>query len=301
MSAPAIVPCLWFDDRAEAAASFYVETVRAGRVTATTRYPSAIDNPSNKPRGSVLAVEFELAGARFLAVNGGPLFTINPSISFFLHTDSVAETERLFDALATGGKAMMPLGTYPWSERYGWVQDRFGVSWQVMKRPPGAAGATIVPCLLFVGARFGQAAAALQAYAGIFPGGHVERLEHYARGEGPTDMVKHGRVTLAGQALIASDGPGEHAFSFNEAVSLQVQCDEQAEIDRYWAALAAGGEPGPCGWLKDRFGVSWQVAPRGLGTWLGSDDEAARDRTFAAMLAMGKLDVAALQAAFAGR
>jgi predicted 3-demethylubiquinone-9 3-methyltransferase (glyoxalase superfamily) len=297
-----IVPCLWLDDEAERAAAFYTTTFPGGRVTAVSHYPASADNPSGKPRGSVLTVELDIAGQRFTALNGGPMFVKNPSISFFAFAESAAETDRLFAALADGGKALMPIDAYPWSERYGWVQDRFGVSWQVMvaRRAPGQAA--IVPCLMFTAAARGRAEEAMQTYARIFPGGRVDTVARYAAGEGPEGQVKHGRFVLAGQDLVAMDSHRENGFTFNEAISLQVMCKDQGEIDRYWSALSAdGGEEGPCGWLKDRFGVSWQVVPAGIAAWMTSPDAAARDRAFAAVMRMKKLDVAAIQAAFDGK
>ncbi|HEY3357236.1 MAG TPA: VOC family protein [Polyangia bacterium] len=301
MTGGTIVPCLWFDDQAEQAAGFYTKTFPDGRVTVRSRYPESSDNPSGKPRGSVLTVELEVAGQRFTALNGGPLFVLNPSISFFVHVDAVAEAERLFAALAAGGEPLMPLAAYPWSERYGWIKDRFGVSWQVMAGGRAAGAARIVPCLMFAGPQHGRAEAALQTWARVFPGGRVERLERYAAGEGPAGTIKHGRVAVGGQELIAMDSHVAHGITFNEAISLQVMCQDQGEVDRYWTALSEGGEPGPCGWLKDRFGVSWQVVPSGIRDWMTSTDVAARDRAFAAMMAMTKPDIAALQAAFDGK
>jgi predicted 3-demethylubiquinone-9 3-methyltransferase (glyoxalase superfamily) len=78
-------------------------------------------------------------------------------------------------------------------------------------------------------------------------------------------------------------------------------CEDQAEVDRYWEALGAGGNHGPCGWLKDRFGLSWQVVPKEISTWMTSGDAAARDRAFQAVMGMGKLDLAAIRRAFEGR
>ncbi len=296
-----IVPCVWLDDQAEAAAELYTRTFPGGRVVATSRYPESFDNPGGRPRGSVLTVELELAGQRFTLLNGGPVFTLNPSISFFVHVDAPADADRLFAALADGGEALMPLDRYPWSERYGWVRDHFGVTWQVItgRREPG--GARIVPCLMFVGAQHGRAEQAMRSLAGVFPGGRIGSIERYADGEGPPGAVKHGRFTLAGQELVAMDSHGEHPFAFTEALSLQVMCADQAELDRYWELLAEGGEHGPCGWLKDRFGLSWQVAPAAMERWMSGADPAARDQVFQAMLQMGKLEVGALERAFEGR
>ncbi len=299
MTSHEIVPCVWLDDQAEQAAAFYVRTFPGSRVTATSRYPESADNPGGRPRGSVLTVEVDLAGQHFTLLNGGPLFVLNPSISFFVHVDDPAGADRLFEPLAEGGEALMPLDAYPWSERYGWVKDRFGVSWQVMagRRPPG--GRTITPCLMFAGPQHGRAEEAMRAYTGLFPGGRIVEVERYGAGEGPEGTVKHGRFSLAGQDLVAMDSHLAHGISFNEALSLQVLCDDQATLDRYWEALGAGGEHGPCGWLKDRFGLSWQVVPTGIFRWM-TGEAAARDRAFAVMLTMKKLDIAALERAFLG-
>jgi len=295
-----IVPCIWLDDQAETAAASYVRIFRDGRVTATSRYPDSSDNPGGRPRGSVLTVEFEVAGQRFTALNGGPRFAPNPTISFFVHVDTAREANRLYAALAKGGEPLMPIDAYPWSKRYGWVKDRFGVSWQVMAGRRQRGGATLVPCLMFAGSQQGRAEEAMRLYAGVFSGGRVQSVERYAEGEGPTGSVKHGRFVLAGQEMVAMDSHVGHGVTFDEGLSLQVRCRDQGELDRTWAALSKGGEKGPCGWLKDRFGLSWQVVPKSLARWEASKDVAARERVFRAVLRMKKLDVAALERAFKG-
>lgn len=301
MSRSAIVPSLWFDDQAEEAAHFYAQAFGEGRVTRVTRYSKNKDNPSGKPRGSVLTVEFELAGQRMIGINGGPYFKANPSISFFAHVEFGNDAERVFNALAIGGEELMPLDEYPWSERYGWIQDRYGVSWQVMTGPRERGAARIVPCMMFSGAQHRRAEEAMRFYTEVFPEGKILDISRYGAGEGPEGTVKHGRYSIAGQEMVAMDSHLEQKTTFNEAISLQVECESQAEIDRYWSKLCAGGEEGRCGWLEDRFGVSWQVVPAKTGEWMVSEDEAARDRAFEAMLAMNKLDLAQIQAAFDGR
>jgi predicted 3-demethylubiquinone-9 3-methyltransferase (glyoxalase superfamily) len=301
MSEERIVPCLWFDDQAEAAAGFYSRTFPGGRVGAVARYPERGDNPSGKPPGSVLEVDFEIAGQRFTALNGGPIFKINPSVSFFVQCDSPDDARRLFGALSEGGQVLMPLDKYPWSALYGWTADRYGVTWQIITgRPPGST-ATIVPCLMFVGPQHGRAGAAIEAYTHIFPASRVDRVEKYGAGEGPEGTIKHGRFVLDGQPMVAMDSHAAHDFTFNEGLSLQVMCKDQAEIDRYWDALAEGGQTSMCGWLKDRFGLSWQVVPSSIASWMSSKDTAARDRAFNAVMRMTKLDIAKIQAAFDGR
>lgn len=299
-----IIPCLWLDDQAEEVMKFYLGVFPDARIVGTSYYPETFDNPSGKPRGSVMTVEFEIAGQRFSALNGGPIFTINPSISFFYHAETAADVDRIFASLADGGQALMPLASYPWSERYGWVKDRYGVSWQIMLAKQGAAVNAIVPSLMFTGAIFGRAEEALTFYTQVFPDGHVEGLSRYAAGEGPASnegKVKFGQASVAGHGLVAMDSYGDHKFTFNEGLSLQVMCKNQAEIDHYWDRLADGGEHGPCGWLKDRFGVSWQVVPTNMNEWMNTPDVAARDRAFQAMMGMKKLDIAALEAALHGK
>ena len=296
-----LVPCIWLDDNAEEAALMYTRTFADSRVVLTSHYPENRDNPAKRPRGSVLTVEVELAGDHPLVLlNGGPELKPNPSISLFARCANAAEVDRVAKALAEGGKELMPLGAYPWSDRYAWVQDRYGLTWQVIAQPRGEADAAIAPCLMFANDKLGQAEGALKEYVGAFRG-NVIALERYGAGEGPEGKIKHGRVSIAGSELIAMDAPGTHAFTFDEGVSLMVRCDDQRAIDHYWTTLVeGGGEHGPCGWLKDRYGVSWQVAPVRMDEWLTEGTQASRDRVFEAMLHMKKLDIAALERAAAG-
>lgn len=299
MKTQRFAPCIWLDDQALAAAGLYTRTF-GGSLGAPLHYPEDGPNPSGKAPGSLLAVDFELAGLRMSTLNGGPQFRPGPSISFFAHTAQPAQVDAWYAALEEGGKTLMPLGTYAWSRRYAWLEDRFGVSWQLMAGEAPAPGETVVPCLMFAGKVVGRAEEALRHYASLFPHGDVPLLSRYEPGEGPAG-IKHGRATLADQPLIAMDAHAPNEHRFTEGISLKVDCAGQAEIDRLWEALTAnGGKPGQCGWLTDRFGVSWQVAPKQLGTWLGGAP-AVRDRVFKALMPMGKLDLAVLAAAYAGR
>jgi len=298
MTTSPIVPCLWFDDQAEEAASFYAKTFPDGRIDAVTRYPSC-ETPSGKPPGSVLTVEFRIADMRFTALNGGPRFVKNPSISFFVHVDTAEEANRLHAALVEGGIELMPLGTYPWSERYAWVQDRFGTSWQVFTgREPG--GPVIVPFLMFSGKVGGCAKEAMELFTKVFEGGRIERVTEHPREAAPEGWISESRFRILGQQMAAFDSPVEHAFGFNEGISLQVMCKDQQEVDRYWDALSEGGQPGPCGWLTDRFGISWQIVPEQIADWIACEDEAARTRAFAAVMEMSKLEIAEIERAFRG-
>ena len=155
----------------------------------------------------------------------------------------------------------------------------------------------ITPCLWFDR----QAQEAAEFYCSVFPDSRIDRVD---RSPADNPSNKEGDVltvqfTLAGQPYIGLNGGPE--FHFSEAVSFEIECEDQAEVDRYWDLLTAdGGEPSQCGWLKDRFGLSWQVVPRRLNEMYTSSDREGAKRAFEAMLTMQKLDVAELEAAFDG-
>lgn len=297
-----IVPHLWFDDQAEQAVELYTSLFPDGLVRDVARYPDAGQETHGRPAGSVMLVDFELAGYRMMALNGGPHFRFTPAISFFVTVAEKDEVDRLWNALSDGGMALMPLDAYDWSPRYGWVQDRFGLSWQISQGDPGDVGATIVPALMFV-TDAPVAEAAMERYTGIFEDAGVGDVHRYPPGSpgGPAGGVMHGRFRLAGQPFTAMDASAEmHDFGFNEAISLLVDCDSQQEIDHYWEALNEGGDPRAqqCGWLRDAFGVSWQVHPNELGRMLLDPDHERVERVTEAFLTMKKFDLAALREAY---
>lgn len=291
-----ITPHLWFDTEAAEAAEFYCETFPDSRVTATTTLP---DTPS----GDAQTVSFELFGQPFMAISAGPLFVFNPSISFTVACETVEEVDRYWERLAPGGSVLMELGQYPFSERYGWVVDRFGLSWQISQADDAAQGQRITPSLLFVGDVAGQAGDAIELYTSVFPDAATDVLVPYGP-DAPDDDegdVMFASFHLAGQQFTAMDsGHDGHDFAFNEAVSFLVACDDQDELDRYADALSAVPEAEQCGWLKDRFGVSWQLAPTDLDRMLseGSDEQVAR--VTEAFLQMKRFDIAELQRVYDG-
>ncbi len=145
-----------------------------------------------------------------------------------------------------------------------------------------------------------QAEEAARFYVSIFNNSKIGQIARYGdAGPGPKGQVMTIAFELDGIKFTALNGGP--VYKFTEAISLQVDCADQAEIDRLWAQLTAdGGEPGPCGWLKDRFGLSWQIVPANMGALVGGDDPAKSQRAMQAMMQMGKLDIAALERARAG-
>jgi predicted 3-demethylubiquinone-9 3-methyltransferase (glyoxalase superfamily) len=148
----------------------------------------------------------------------------------------------------------------------------------------------------------GKAEEAMEFYASVFPGGKVRAIHRYDEGGMPdaAGKVQHGEFELFGQTLMALDGYGPHDFVFSEAISLLVRCEDQAEIDKYWTALSAVPESEQCGWLKDKYGVSWQIVPATMDELMSSGDDAAKKRVTEAFLKMKKFDIAALERAAKG-
>jgi predicted 3-demethylubiquinone-9 3-methyltransferase (glyoxalase superfamily) len=141
-----------------------------------------------------------------------------------------------------------------------------------------------------------QAEEAARFYTSVFPNSKLGRVSHYGEaGPGEPGSVMTVEFELDGLGFVALNGGPE--FRFTEAVSFQVDCDTQEEVDRYWSTLSEGGEEGPCGWLKDRFGLSWQIVPNALPRLLGDPDREKAQRVMAAMLKMRKLDIAELERA----
>lgn len=290
-----ITPFLWFDHNAEEAANFYVSIFENAKVGSVARYDEAGAKVSGRPAGSAMTVPFQLRGQDFIALNGGPMFKFTPAISFFVYC-AADGIDRLFRKLSQGGEILMPLDKYPFAEKYAFFQDKFGVPWQLMLSPDQS---NIAPCLLFVGKDLGKAEAAVKFYTAVFKNAGVRHLVCYGKGEpGQEGTVKHSTFLLEGQEFMAMDGAGPHAFMFNESVSFVVNCETQQEVDGFWERLSAGGQEVQCGWLKDKFGVSWQVVPTLLAKLLQDKDAQKSKRVMEAMLRMKKIDMGALQGAY---
>lgn len=298
-----IVPHLWYDKEAGEAADFYCSVFPDSRVTSIT---TLHDTPS----GDCDIVSFTLTGQSFMAISAGPLFQFNPSVSFILNFDS-SRNERsrenldaLWDDLARGGTVLMPLDKYPFSERYGWIQDKYGISWQlILSDPSGEERPFITPSLLFVGDVCGKAEEAIHYYLSVFRNGRRGLTARYPCGMEPDQegMIMFADFMLENRWFAAMDSAFEHDFSFNEAISFMIYCDTQEEIDYYWEKLSAVPEAEQCGWLKDKYGLSWQIVPRVLDEMMQDGDHERLDRVTRAFLKMKKFDLAALQKAYDGK
>lgn len=291
-----ITPHLWFDKEARQAAELYTSIFKDSRVTKITTL-------KDTPSGDAAIVSFVLSGQPFMAISAGPLFKFNPSISFHVKCETKDEVDAIWERLSEGGKVLMELGEYPFSERFGWLEDRYGLSWQVNYVGKSEIKQKITPALLYVGDVCGKAEEAINFYASVFHRAKVDAVLHYGKGEEPDKegTLKHATFTLEGDEFEAMDSAYEHRFAFNEAISFMVYCKTQEEIDYYWEALSAVPEAEQCGWLKDQYGVSWQIVPTGMDEMMANGDPEQIARVTEAFLKMKKFDLAELEKAYQGR
>lgn len=295
-----IIPNLWFNQDAEEAAQFYVDSFDDASSVVVQRYPET-DLPDFQKdfAGRALVVDVRIGDTHFTLLNGGDTFAPNPSISFMLNFDPLmfdgdevtarAFLTRTWDRLREGGTALMPLDEYPFSALYGWVQDRFGVSWQLnLTDPAGYPRPFLMPALLFSGPSQNRASEMVDFYLDLFPGSELGTRAPYTEATGPAmpGAVLYSDFRIGEQWLVAMDSSSEQPFVFSPGVSLSVQCHNQAEIDRLWEALSAVPEAEQCGWLVDRAGVSWQIVPENMAELL------ARPDGYEHMMQMKKLVIA---------
>ncbi|MGE0174333.1 MAG: VOC family protein [Oligoflexales bacterium] len=284
-----ITPCLWYDNQAEEAAKLYTSIFSKSKILSTARYGKSGSQISGRKEGSVMTVEFEIEGLRFTGLNGGPFFKFSPSVSFCVWCKDEKEIDNLWAKLSEGGSVLMELEKYPWSEKYGWCSDRFGVSWQVII---GDNPQKIAPAFLFVNRLFGKGEDALNFYLSHFPDSKSISVSR----DPNTNTIMHSLFALNGTQFALMEGQGEHPHQITPAISFMVHCKNQQEVDKYWTSLIEdGGAHSQCGWLSDRFGVSWQIIPNALGELLKQPDPVKVERVMAAMLKMTKLDIKGLQ------
>jgi predicted 3-demethylubiquinone-9 3-methyltransferase (glyoxalase superfamily) len=298
-----ITPHLWFDKEAKEAAEFYCSVFPDSKITSTTTL-------HNTPSGDCDLVSFNVCKQPFMAISAGPFFKLNPSISFIVNFDPSREKnaretiDEVWSKLSEGGTTLMPLDKYPFSERYGWIQDKYGVSWQlILTNPDGEPRPSIVPSLMFVGNNCGKVEEAREFYLSVFRNAKPGSLFRYGPGQEPN---KEGTVMFTDFMLentwfAAMDSALEHQFNFNEAISLMVCCETQDEIDYYWEKLSAIPEAEQCGWLKDKYGVSWQISPTVLDEMMTKGTPEQRDRVTQSFLKMKKFNIAELHKAFQGK
>jgi predicted 3-demethylubiquinone-9 3-methyltransferase (glyoxalase superfamily) len=274
-----IYPCITLKGKTQEAAQFYIDTFGDGKITQTSHY----------------VVMIELSGERIMLLNEGPQSLPNASISFMVTSETGEETERYWDKLIKDGKVLMPLDSYDWSPKYGWVQDKYGVNWQLYTGSMVDTPQKFSPTLMFTGVNAGKAAEAVHYYTQLYPEAFLQGILNYGEGEPDRpDFVKHAQFRIKGYTAMAMDSSADHGFAFNDAISFVVECDSQEEIDTYWNELTNhGGMEIACGWLTDKYRISWQIIPKKLGELMTNPERA--QRVMGALMKMKKLIVADLE------
>ena len=276
-----IYPCIWYNGNAKEASEHYC--------AAFTNAEMKLCTP--------LVVTFQINGKQFMGLNGGPNFKPNPSVSFSAICGSAEEIDKAWNTLAEGGKVMMPLNSYPWSDRYGWVEDKYGVSWQLsLSKPEVKEEDQTFPSLMFTGKQSGNAEKAMNFYTSLFENSRVDTIARYEAGEHDIEgHVKYGQFAIDGYKISVMDSSGPHQFSFDQGVSLVVNCDTQEEIDFFWLNLTEDGKEDRCGWCQDAFGLWWQIVPSILGSLMADPNKAPK--VMEAFMKMKKFDIEALKSA----
>lgn len=308
---------LWFDKEAKEAGDFYVSAFKETFPNGKETRVKDVQVLHNTPSGDTDIVTVELLGDQFTLISAGPYFKFNPSISFIVNfdpsrdKDARANLDRLWKTLSDGGNILMPLDKYPFSEHYGWIQDKYGLSWQlILTNPEGEERPDIIPALMFIRGNSGKAEEAINFYLSVFKNSPLDTghettmgvMNRYPKGmePDPEGTVMFADFSLLGTWLAVMDSGRDHEFDFNEAVSFMVHCRNQQEIDYFWGKLSAVPESEQCGWLKDKYGVSWQIVPNNMEEMLRKGTKDQTSRVTEAFLKMKKLDLAQLQKAYYG-
>jgi len=273
--------CLWFDGNAKEAFNYYQNIFKEVELIS--------ENP--------FAVVYNLYGRRFMHLNGGPGHPITPAISFYIMADSNEEAETIWNQLIIDGKILMPLNEYPWSKKYGWCADKFGVNWQIIVDYKSSC--KVMPSFMFCGDNAGKAEEAIAHYRSLFTNSSLVEMRKYEKGGFDTEgYIMYAQFELNTLPFGIMDSSAPHAFSITDAVSFTILVNTQEEIDYYWDYLTKEGVPGKCGWLQDKYGVHWQVVPSILGKYM-TNPVTAPKATYA-FLQMTKFIIADLEKAVEG-
>lgn len=273
-----IFPCFWCNANAKEMAEYYCRVFKDSKILE--------ENP--------MVVTFQSSGEKFMCLNGGPEFQITPSISVYTIMDSEEEIQTVWNLLIQGGTEMMPLNSYPWSKKYGWVKDQFGVSWQLTLDKPAHSDQKFIPCLMFSDSNFGKAEEAISFYTTTFEDSSLVFAAKYGEDHGDQEgKIMHAQFYLRGRLFAAMDSSMVQGFNFNEGFSLVVSCENQKQIDHYWDQLTENGTESMCGWLKDQYGVSWQIVPSNLGELVSHPTRGKE--VISAFMKMKKFDIATLE------
>jgi predicted 3-demethylubiquinone-9 3-methyltransferase (glyoxalase superfamily) len=269
-----IYPCLWFDHEAHDAARFYSTVFEKAHIAYETGFLAML----------------QLPGLKIMLMNGGPTYKLSPAMSYYVYCGNEASINSYYALLKEGGELFMPLDSYHWSEKYAWVQDKYGVSWQLDIHDINS-DQKVVPTLLFANEKRELVKNATSHYSGIFSDSKILLESPYPPGSGmPEGTLLFTQFKLDGFIFNAMSSAIPHDFDFTPANSMVIECDTQEEIDHFWEALGVGGKFDRCGWLADKYDVSWQIIPSVLPGLMRDPEKAPR--VAAVFMQMQKLEIA---------
>lgn len=279
-----LYPCIWFENNGTEAAQYY-----------STIFPNTHIITDN---GMVQILSIN--GQYMMFLTAGPVFKPNASVSFLIANKDETETERLFNELKKEGAVLMPLDSYPFSKKYGWVLDKYGITWQLYTGEKGNTDQYFTPTLMFINQQNGRAKEAINYYTKLFPHSHTEGVLEYDGSEDINGNVQHAQFNINGYTLACMDSSLSHPFDFDEGISIVVMTKDQEETDYYWDNMTKdGGAESKCGWLKDKFGLSWQIVPKKSIELLNHSDAAIAKKVTDVLMKMNKIIIADLEAAAA--
>lgn len=270
-----IYPCIWVEKPPKEVFDFY---------------QSVFDN-SGIDQDYEMVVYGRLENSAFMILGGNNNYRPNSSISFMVMSKDKEKTDRYYQALIKGGSALMPLDSYEWSSHYGWVIDKYGISWQLYTEDDHAdekSTGSIVPTLMFANEQQGRCREALEHYRQIFPSMRIDGILDYPSGEF-AGQVMHTQFKIQDFTLMAMDSGVPQTFSFNDTISLTLLCKDQGGVDYYWDRLLKEGNAIQCGWLVDKFGIRWQVVPDGMDKLLFEHPQG--EENMKRMMGMIKLNI----------
>ena len=268
-----LYPCLWFDNNSLEAANFYTSVF-----------------PSSKILGSnPMVTTFELINTKFMALNGGPIYKMTPAFSFSVYCENEKEIRRLYNFLSKHGNILIPLDKYDWSPLYAWIEDKYGVSWQLDANSSGQKE-KIIPTLLFVNQKNTMVKDAVEYYKNIFPTSDTIFEAPFPPGTGmPEGSLLFARFRLNENVFNIMCSTEYHDYDFTPGNSIVIECETQEEIDFYWEKLGKDGHYSMCGWLEDKYGVSWQIIPSVLPGLMMDPEKAGK--VAQAFMKMQKLEI----------
>ena len=276
-----IFPCLWFNQNGSEAAKFYTSVFRNTKIT--------VDTP--------MVINIEIEGQKLMFLNGGPMFQPNLTLSLMMMCDSKEEAESYYQKLSEKGKVMMELDSYPWSESYAWVEDQYGISWQIYYTKEYKQ--KFSPVMMFTGQNNGKCKEALNYYTTVFPNSNIESVMEYEEGQGDTaGNVAHSQFNINDYLMMAMDSSHGHKVNFTEGTSMTIMTKDQEETDYYWNEFTKEGQESMCGWLKDKYGFSWQIVPNRLIELTNTHEVEKAQKAFGAMMKMKKIIIKDIEDAY---